>query len=277
MSIMGTGIAELDAVLDAVAGHARSVHGDAFVGAYLEGSFALGAADDESDCDVVVIVRDTSDAQFARLADFHRDLGTGDAPWARRLEVVYAPLDELAGEPADRPWPYLDHGSAELVRDPHGDTDVMRWVLHHHGVALVGPPAHAVVPDVPVERMRRTARARLARAGRTWRPGFAWDAWGQRYAVLTVARLLRTAVSGDVVSKPAAAAWAMETLDARWHELLRRAVAERGARPWDAPVPAHVVAQTEDFVAEIVARGVENGAAAPSYIEGRPAAVKEQS
>lgn len=45
---------ELDAVLADLVGSARDILGDTFVGAYVQGSFALGAGDLTSDCDFVV-------------------------------------------------------------------------------------------------------------------------------------------------------------------------------------------------------------------------------
>lgn len=260
---MATGSAELDAVLARVVGHARDLYGADLVGVYLEGSFALGGADAESDCDVVVVCRcGTSGAQLEHLRGFHRALAAAD-PAARHLEISYAPAADLADATVTaRAWPYLDHGSDSVEPDPHGDTLVTRWVLHHHGVALTGAPPSSVAPDVPAERMRADAVARIARSAGIWRAGFAWDAWGQRYAVLTMARLLRTATVGDVVSKPAAVAWALGVLEPRWHALLTTALAERGGGPWDAPIATALAHRTEAFVAEIRAR-VDDAPSAP--------------
>ncbi|MFJ6651818.1 aminoglycoside adenylyltransferase domain-containing protein [Microbacterium sp. NPDC091313] len=247
-----TGIARLDAVLARVVANAAEVYGTELVGVYLEGSFALGGADEESDCDAVIVVaRGTSVEQLARLRDAHRALAAHD-PWARRLELSYAPAAELADIAATgRAWPYLDHGSDRLELEAHGDTLVTRWVLHHCGIALTGAPPASVAPDVPVPRMRADAAARIARSAGIWREGFAWDAWGQRYAVLTMARLLRTARRGDVVSKPEAVAWARGVLDPGWHDLVTTALAERGQRPWDAPISDALARRTEAFVAHV--------------------------
>ena len=48
---------ELDSVLSEVADHASDVLGDDMVGAYLEGSFALGAGDPCSDVDFIVVMK----------------------------------------------------------------------------------------------------------------------------------------------------------------------------------------------------------------------------
>jgi predicted nucleotidyltransferase len=51
-----TQFAELDAFLAGLVGAVRDILGDAFVGAYLQGSFALGAGDHNSDCAVIIAV-----------------------------------------------------------------------------------------------------------------------------------------------------------------------------------------------------------------------------
>ncbi len=68
--------------------------------------------------------------------------------------------------------------------------------------------------------------------------------------------MLRTRVLGDVVSKPAAVAWALDVLDQQWRPLLETAVAERGRRPWDAPIDPEPAARTVEFV-RYVADGLE--------------------
>lgn len=60
--------------------------------------------------------------------------------------------------------------------------------------------------------------------------------------------MLRTQVVGDVVSKPAAVAWALDILEPRWQPLLETALGHRGQRPWDAPIDAELVKQTQEFV-----------------------------
>lgn len=49
---------ELDGLLDELVARARGILGDGFVGAYLQGAFAVGDADLHSDCDFLVVHRD---------------------------------------------------------------------------------------------------------------------------------------------------------------------------------------------------------------------------
>jgi hypothetical protein len=52
-----TPYAELNGVLVELTSRAAEILGDSFVGAYLQGSFALGDADPHSDCDFLIPTR----------------------------------------------------------------------------------------------------------------------------------------------------------------------------------------------------------------------------
>ena len=82
----------------------------------------------------------------------------------------------------------------------------MRWTLHECGVTLHGPSPRTLLGPIPVETMWAAAGRDMAQAVEGWERHRTWDAWSQRYAVVTMARMLRTRVLGDVVSKPAAVA-----------------------------------------------------------------------
>jgi hypothetical protein len=58
----------------------------------------------------------------------------------------------------------------------------------------------------------------------------------QTYAVLTMCRMLYTLEAGQVISKPAAARWASQTLDSQWTSLIDRALA--GWQKGDPPAAA---------------------------------------
>ncbi len=73
-----TGIDELDDVLAELVDNASDVIGDDLVGVYLHGSFALGGADDESDCDFLVVSSTRVDeTRLAALRAFHGGPATG--------------------------------------------------------------------------------------------------------------------------------------------------------------------------------------------------------
>lgn len=252
-----TGYRELDALLDDLVAEAHRVLRDAFVGAYLQGSFALGAADLASDCDfLVVTARPVTDGEYDALAALHAELPTRPGHWCRHLEGSYALRAELQGLAGlGRPWPYIDHGSRELRRDTHCNTEVARWILHEHGLTLAGPPARDVVDPVPAEALRARMRAELPGLLAGLESWISWDvAWCQRYVVTAYCRVLATLATGRVLSKPDALRWAGGVLDRRWRPLLERALADRAAYdPDEAPRPGSVE-ETRAFAAYCVER-----------------------
>lgn len=95
---MITPFAELDAVLAGFTGSVRDILGDAFVGAYVQGSFALGGGDMHSDCDLIVATtRLPSGRTEAELRRLHDEMPTRPGFWIRHLEGSYADIMSLRG------------------------------------------------------------------------------------------------------------------------------------------------------------------------------------
>jgi hypothetical protein len=115
---------------------------------------------------------------------------------------------------------------------------------------LTGPPPATIVAPVPTTVMQQTGAGLLRQAVAAWLAAPSWDAWSQRYAVVSAPRMLRTALVGDAVSKSDAVHWAVRTLDPRW-TLLQQALATRGQRPWNAPVDDITVTSTLDCLRAI--------------------------
>jgi hypothetical protein len=201
---MLTSFAELDAVLADLTASAREILGDTFVGAYLQGSFALAAGDENSDCDFIiattVLPHGRAEADLRRL---HDDIPTRAGFWTRHLEGSYADIASLRSvDGLGVPWLFCDHGHRELIWDTHCNSAHARWILRHHGITIDGPPVSDVVDDVPARALRDEARAALPEVMsglRTWAP---FDiAWTQRYAVSTYCRILYTLHTARVTSK----------------------------------------------------------------------------
>lgn len=147
---------DLDAVLAELAGRAAAILGADFVGAYLQGSFAVGDADRHSDCDFLIPVRrpPTGD-QEAALRAMHDEFPTRPDYWARRLEGSYPVLSELRTlDGLGRPWLYVDNGWREMQWSTHCNSEVVRWSLREHGVTLAGPPPRDLVDPVPAAALR---------------------------------------------------------------------------------------------------------------------------
>ena len=222
-----TGYADLDALLAELVQRVRGILAERFVGAYLQGSFAFGTADEWSDVDFLVVttelVRDLDELQA-----LHAELHGRETPWAQHLEGSYVPAGILRRvDPQRTPLPFLDNGSSRLEWHPHCNTAVARSVLREHGIALAGPEARELVDPVPPEELRREARDTLRDYADWAHESGDWNGWKQPYLVVTLCRVLRTLACGDVVSKDAACAWALRELDPRWHPLVRNALEVR--------------------------------------------------
>jgi hypothetical protein len=103
------------------------------------------------------------------------------------------------------------------------------------GVVVAGPPLHTLIDPVRVEDIQWSVRAILRE---WWRPmldtpdRLRGDDY-QAYAVLTMCRALYALEHGSIVSKPAAARWAMMALDERWTPLIKQALAWRPNQSMD--------------------------------------------
>jgi predicted nucleotidyltransferase len=118
---MPTPYPELNAVLADLVSSVRQILGENFYGAYLQGSFAVGGADEHSDVDfVVVIERELTDAEQRQLQALQERLFTLPTPWAQHLEGSYVPREQLRKlDPKRRPWFYFDNGATSSA-DPSG-------------------------------------------------------------------------------------------------------------------------------------------------------------
>lgn len=241
-----TPYAELNELLQELTTSTRRILGDNFAGAYLQGSFALGDADLQSDCDFLIPVhRPITPEQEKALRELHDEIPTRSGFWTGHLEGSYPLLSELSTlDGLGQDWLYIDHGWREMQWSTHCNTEVVRWTLREYGVTLAGPEPKTFVDVVPPDVLRRRMRVDIPEL----LPGLAtWVsielAWGQRYAVTTLCRMLYTLAEGRVCSKRAALLWAIDTLGPEWADLCRRTLDGRalGWDPEDAADPADVV------------------------------------
>ncbi len=239
---MITSFPELDAVLTDLNQAARTILANSYIGFYLQGSFALGAGDLQSDADFIVVTAGPlTGAEQVQLRRLHNEIPTRRGVWNRNLEGSYADARSLRGRSGlGVPWLFNNHGHRTLEWDTHCNSLHTRWILRNHGITLGGPPVRELVDDVPEDALRQAALAAL--------PGTldgirCWadldNSWTQKYVVQTYSRMLYTAATGRVASKPQALTWAMDTLDPEWHALLVQVTEDR-ALPWhpvDPPRP----------------------------------------
>ena len=231
---------ELNMVLERFVGAIGKALGDTFVGAYLQGSFALGDYDEHSDADFIVAVcEDLTVEQVERLQRVHHDIFEMPAAWAKHLEGSYFPLALLRSRAASgAPLWYLDHGSRALVRSSHCNTLLVRVVLREHGVTLAGRPVAELLDPIPVDALGREIRQTMAHWARDILndPAPYRNRFYQGYIVLSYARMLHDLVEGRPGSKRAGAEWAKQALGPQWRDLIDRAWATR-------PDPASSVRQ----------------------------------
>jgi hypothetical protein len=250
---MLTPFEELDAVLADFTGSVRDILGDTFVGAYVQGSFALGAGDTNSDCDFIIATAVLpSGGAEAELRRLHDRIPTRAGFWTKHLEGSYADVTSLRGvDGIGVRWLFCDHGHRELIWDTHCNSAHARWILRRHGMTIVGPPVADLVDEVPPQALRDEARTALPKVMtdlRTWAPFD--NAWTQRYTVSTYCRILYTLHTAEVASKRGALQWARDNLDPRWRPLLTQVIQDRalGWDPADPPRPGSLDA-TYEFAA----------------------------
>jgi hypothetical protein len=225
-----TPFADLNELLADFVAEAGKALGPRFVGAYLQGSFALGSADEWSDVDFVVVTTEPIDP--ALVQPLHARLFARATPWAQHLEGSYIPRDLLRRvDPGRTKLPFLDNGARELVLDSHCNTAVVRVLLREHGIALAGPPPAELIDAVAPAELRDEARHVLASYVDWALEPEPMSGWKQPYLVLTFCRALRTLEHADVLTKRDAATWAAETVDPRWRPLIQAALDDR-PDPW---------------------------------------------
>jgi len=258
---------DLNAVLQQLTEGARSVLGTTFLGAYLQGSFALGEGDEHSDVDFVMATTEhPRTEQQAGLQALHTAIFELPVAWAQHLEGSYIPEGLLRHvDSARTPCFYLDNGATTLVWSDHCNSAHVRWLLREHGIVLSGPEPAQLIELVSEDALRHEAaramheyaawadesRARYE-AGEgleTWSE-LPFSRWQQPYLVLSFCRLLWTLRHGTVATKRAAAEWALRKLDPEWKDLIERAVRDR-PDPWgrtQLPSDPTLVQRTTGFI-----------------------------
>jgi hypothetical protein len=242
---------DLNAILAELVQGIQAILGPSLVGIYLQGSFAVGGADEHSDADFIVVVEEElSDGQVDALQAMHGHIYDRPNHWAKHLEGSYFPRAVLANlSPAgERLW-YLDHGSRFMSQSDHCNTLVVRRTVRDYGIPLAGPPPASLMAPIPVDSLRREMRATMADWGREILadPDRYNNRFYQSFIVLSYCRMLHDIEMGRPGAKPDAAAWAKANLDPAWHGLIDRTWA---GRP-DPATSVRTPADPADFAATL--------------------------
>ena len=222
---------ELDDVLNAFVEGIRPILGDSLIGVYLQGSFAIGSADEHSDCDIMIVIREPLSAEIqTQLTKVHKDLYEYPGYWSKHLEGSYFPANQLRRWTPDQPLlTYFDNGSTDFELSDHDNSYIVRWSLREHGIALYGPPIRGLVDEVSAEALKQEVR-QIITIWETYlatNPDCYTSRWCQAYVVVSHCRMLQTLTTGRVHSKADAAEWGIDNLDSQWVDLIKRAQANR--------------------------------------------------
>ena len=229
---------EINVLLENLLIRVQTVLGEQFIGMYLQGSLAAGDFDPaRSDIDWLVVTCDTlDDSLYVALETMHAEITNSGQAWVLNMEGSYIPQKALRRyDPTDDIHPALGTGG-HFHRMLHGNGWIMqRHVVREYSIKLAGADIKTLIDPVSADELRAAAKGILYE---WWQPLLAnvaemeEDEY-QAYAVLTMCRILYTVAKGDVVSKPIASQWALETLPERWHPLIRQATAWRHGMPMD--------------------------------------------
>ncbi len=228
---------ELNGLLGEFNDRVQSILADNLVGAYVVGSFALGAGDLSSDCDFLVVTNEPiTDEQERALRGLHDEIPTRPGHWATNLEGSYAPQADLETlEQLGREWLYVDRGWREMRWSTHCNVADTRWILRERGIPLIGPAARTFACVVPADLLRRRMRLLIESFLEDLLSWTSFDIiWAQRYTVESMCRMLYTLETGEVTSKRAALEWGRRVLAPPWRDLITQALADRPV-PWNDP------------------------------------------
>jgi len=201
------------------------------VGFYLYGSLSLGDFDPgSSDIDfLIVTTEELSGKVLDELRQMHSSIAMSKNPYAQRLEGSYISRAAMRRyDPDDACHPTIGVDWEFQVARHRSNWILERHIVRERGVIVWGPPPSSFIDPVSPHELRRAVYEAL---GNFWQQQLAGPAseWlrprdYQAFAVLTMCRALYTLSRGDIVSKPAAAAWALQTLDTSWRPLIERAL-----------------------------------------------------
>lgn len=234
---------ELNQVLSELVSRMKMILDSYFIGAYLQGSLAVGGFDIHSDVDFVVAIQDELlPDQLSALQEMHDQVYRLDSEWAKHLEGSYFPKEILRhySSRGTKLW-YLDHGARSLIRSDHCNTILVRWVVRENGVALAGPSPKSLVEPISKDLLRADIFETIINWGQEIHddPARYNNHFYQTFIVLSYCRMLHDLHRGSAGSKQEGAEWAKSTLDPSWADLIDAT--------WEGrPDPAQKVKQPAD-------------------------------
>jgi predicted nucleotidyltransferase len=224
---------DVNEILNLLLSNVRQILGSQFVGMYLFGSLANGDFDQHSDIDILIVTDgEISSDAFSELQNMHVEVAKIDSPWAIQQEVSYIPQKDLRRfDPPNIRHPHIDRGNNEFLHMMAHESDwiIQRYLLRARGIVIAGPDLKTLIDPIAPYELRQAVVDVLP----LWVNPILHDPSKikirgyQSFCVLSLCRMLYTLQNKAVLSKPAAAKWAIETLDSRWKSLIERAIIGR--------------------------------------------------
>ena len=220
---------DVNEILNFLLSEVQQILREQFVGMYLFGSLANGDFDEQSDIDVLIVTDgEISKDSFSALEHLHKRINELDSPWALQIEASYIPRSALRRyDPAHKLHPHMDRGEGETLHMMSHESDwiIQRHILRERGIVITGPILSDMIDPVSPDELCQAVvdvlplwtQPILDQPTRINRRGY------QSYCVLTLCRMVYTLKYGEILSKPAAANWALGNLDSRWKPLIERA------------------------------------------------------
>jgi streptomycin 3"-adenylyltransferase len=210
--------------LDDLTAGLQAILGDRLVGVYAHGSYALGCFNPRrSDLDVIAIASEVPmREQHERLVALLGEVSGAPGPLEPKEEAAKRPLEFhlLLGSdlhPWRHPAPFELHWHGGLIeRAVDRDLAAHVTVARANGVALAGPPAEQVFPEVPWTDFEDSLRYDLVWAREHAR---------ELYRALSPLRVWATLETKQPHSKASAAAWAIPRLPPDLKPVAERALA----------------------------------------------------
>ncbi|WP_219469421.1 nucleotidyltransferase domain-containing protein [Nonomuraea rhizosphaerae] len=208
-------------------------------GLYLSGSIALGDYHPAvSDVDFVAVVGRPPDVAALRTVHAELRRRNGARP---NFDGVYVTWDDLRKDPDETPAGPSAH-DWKVDGSSRGERGLVTWhLLAQGGVAVRGPSAAGLGVHTDWDKLAGQTRHNLATYWTAWvrRASRLPSLWGvavlsdymTTWGALGVTRLRHTLAAGEVTSKTAAARYALETYDERWHPIVREALRIRLGGP----------------------------------------------
>lgn len=221
---------EIAPLLERLAEGLSGILGSNLVGLYVYGS-ALGDTFDpaRSDLDCIAVTEEPlTEVEFADLANWFAVAGQED-PWVERLQMSFLiRRTVLDDDPAACLFQY------GRMKRSGSDGNPLIWLdFFQHGCVLHGPEPQSFLPKITPESFREALAREVGylREELNVKPDGEWrDRVSYRvYAVLTLCRILHSARTGHITSKPEAGKWALGRVPGDWHTLIRSALANAAA------------------------------------------------